>query len=348
MNFQTATAEFVNRALDVDRVVLVILGLLGVLAVSTTEQAVRSIEFVGTALLDIGPFLILSVLAAAIAKATGLDKRIAVASAGRRSMRAVAIAAAFGALSPFCSCGVVPLIAALLAAGVPLAPVVAFWLASPLMDPQMFLLMLPVFGISFTAAKVSAAFGIGLFAGLATHFLADRGMFANPLRPGVSTSCCGASRTLAVTPVVWRFWRDLERTRMFFDESRAIGSFLFKWLTLAFLLESLMIAWIPADMIGTWLGGGSWWVLPAAVVVGVPTYLNGYAAIPTVGALLDMGMAPGAAMAFMLAGGVTSIPAAMAVFALVKRPVFLWYVAWGLCGSLAAAVLLQLWSAISG
>ncbi|MCH8197523.1 MAG: permease, partial [Proteobacteria bacterium] len=47
-----------------------------------------------------------------------------------------------------------------------------------------------------------------------------------------------------------------------------------------------------------------------------------------------MGMGLGAALAFMVAGGVTSIPAAMAVFALVKRTVFLWYLALGLAGSL--------------
>ena len=35
-------------------------------------------------------------------------------------------------------------------------------------------------------------------------------------------------------------------------------------------------------------------------------------------------MAPGAAIAFLTAGAVTSIPAAVAVFALVERPVFLW------------------------
>lgn len=46
----------------------------------------------------------------------------------------------FGSLSPLCSCGVVPVIAALLATGVPLAPVMAFLIASPIMDPVMFIL----------------------------------------------------------------------------------------------------------------------------------------------------------------------------------------------------------------
>ena len=53
------------------------------------------------------------------------------------------------------------------------------------------------------------------------------------------------------------------------------------------------------------------------MIVAVPAYLNGFAAIPLVGELIAIGMAPGAALAFLAAGGVTSLPAAMTVFALI-------------------------------
>ena len=82
--------------------------------------------------------------------------------------------------------------------------------------------------------------------------------------------------------------------------------FLGKWLTLAFVLESLMLAYVPAELVASTLGGG-WLSVLAATFVGVPAYLNGYAALPLVGGLIDQGMAPGAGMAFLLAGGVTSI-----------------------------------------
>ena len=58
--------------------------------------------------------------------------------------------------------------------------------------------------------------------------------------------------------------------------------------------------------------GEIWNNKPLAVTVGVPAYLNGYAAIPVVAGLMQTGMAPGAAMAFMIAGAMTSIPAAIA------------------------------------
>ena len=53
-------------------------------------------------------------------------------------------------------------------------------------------------------------------------------------------------------------------------------------------------------------------------------------------------MAPGAAMAFMNAGAMTSIPAAIAVFALARRPVFLWYLAIALAGSAMSGLLYEL------
>jgi hypothetical protein len=57
-----------------------------------------------------------------------------------------------------------------------------------------------------------------------------------------------------------------------------------------------------------------------------------------------MGMAPGAALAFLTAGAVTSIPAAMSVFALVRASLFGWYLALGVTGSLLAGYALTAWT----
>ncbi len=333
------TMVAVRRA---DRVVLATLGLFAVLLLVVPGQAYDSLVFTLDSVVFIAPFLLASVLVAASVKATGLDAQIAVVFSGRQAP-VIFAAALFGALSPFCSCGVVPIIAALLASGVPLAPVMAFWIASPLMDPEMFVLMAPVMGLEFTLAKTLSAFSIGLFAGFATHGLTVRGVFANPLK-ALSSGCgnrCAGPVLEAESAVLWRFWREDRCRAIFAAEARMTGWFLFKWLTLAFLLESLMVAYVPSEAIASHLGGDSLWAIPLAVIVGVPAYLNGYAAIPTVSALVDMGMAPGAGLAFMVAGGVTSIPAAMAVFALVRRPVFLWYLALGLSGSLTAGIAYQ-------
>ena len=59
--------------------------------------------------------------------------------------------------------------------------------------------------------------------------------------------------------------------------------------------------------------------LAAGVIAGVPAYLNGYATIPLVRSLIDLGMPASTGLAFKLAGGVTSIPAAIVIFSLAKR-----------------------------
>jgi uncharacterized membrane protein YraQ (UPF0718 family) len=61
--------------------------------------------------------------------------------------------------------------------------------------------------------------------------------------------------------------------------------------------------------------------------------LNGYAAPALVAGFVDQGMSAGAAMAFMTAGAISSIPAMTAVWSLVKRPVFFTYLGLGFTGS---------------
>jgi hypothetical protein len=74
-------------------------------------------------------------------------------------------------------------------------------------------------------------------------------------------------------------------------------------------------------------------------LVGVPAYLNGYAALPLAAGLIEQGMSHSVAMAFLVAGGVSSLPAAIAVFALVRLPVFLSYLTFALVGSVIAGLL---------
>ena len=69
------------------------------------------------------------------------------------------------------------------------------------------------------------------------------------------------------------------------------------------------------------IGGDGIGPIVLAALVGAPAYLNGYAAVPLLEGLLSQGMNPGAAMAFVIAGGVSCIPAAVAVWALVKTPI---------------------------
>lgn len=322
----------------VDKVVLAILLIALGLAVKSPEQAWTSVTGTGLSLLSVAPFILLSVLLAAYIKATGLDQQIARAFS-HSPVKSIFFAAFLGALSPFCSCGVIPIIAGLLVSGVPLAPVMAFWLASPLMDPEMFILTAAVMGMDFAVVKTIAAVGIALFSGFILHFFRDLPMFQTVLRDGYSGGCGGPKAPQAAA-ISLKFWREEARLVDFKRQSISTGGFLAKWLTLAFLLESIMIIYLPADGVAAHLNGDQWWSIPVSALVGIPAYLNGYAALPTLSALLEKGMDPSAGLTFVIAGGATSIPAAMAVFSLVKKKIFIAYIVFALTGAMVSGLLL--------
>eukprot|EP00903_Cladosiphon_okamuranus_P017182 g15827.t1 len=333
--------------------------ILVVLALTDLPQLGPTLGFAARALANTAPIIAVAVLAIGYLKASGAETTIARAFEGNE-VRMIVMAALLGGLSPFCSCEVIPFIAALLAVGTPLSAVMAFWLASPLMDPAtfvvtsgalmalwraaplmdpaMFVVASGALGLPFALGKTLAAVGVGLLGGFVAMLAKGSPVFADPLRekPQVG-GCCGVNQPFSGRPL-WRFWNDPARRATFRDAVLENAVFLLKWLVLAYLIESLMLTYVPADWIAGVLGGDGVMPIVLGALVGAPAYLNGYAAVQLVDGLLQQGMAPGAAMSFVVAGGVTCIPAAVAVWALVKPRVFAAYVGLAMIGALLAGL----------
>jgi len=327
----------------IGKVWIVLLLILAAVAVLDPTQVWPTVTFTANALLHTAPFIAFAVFAVAYLKATGAERLVAKVFQGNQ-VRMIAMAAMVGGLAPFCSCEVIPFIAAMLALGAPLAAVMAFWLASPLMDPAMFAITSGTLGWDFAVAKAVAAVGIGMFGGFATMLAARSVLFADPLRekPQVG-GCCGTKKPYEGAPV-WRFWTQADRRETFRATGMENAVFLLKWLTLAYMLEALMLEYVPADMVAGVLGGTGIGPIILGALVGAPAYLNGYAAVPLIDALLAQGMSDGAAMSFVIAGGVSCIPAAIAVWALVKPRVFFAYLAFAFTGAVLAGIA---WQAIA-
>lgn len=329
--------------LKIDRVWGFALVLPLVIAVFDPTQAVETVRFAIGALGHTAIFITFAVLAVGYLKATGAETLLAKAFEGRE-IRMIGMAALLGGLSPFCSCEVIPFIAALLAVGAPLSAVMAFWLASPLMDPAMFLITAGTLGTDFAVAKTVSAVLVGVLGGATVYLFKATPVFADPLKASPAKRCCGCGPSPFKGTPVWRFWGDAERRTVFRKTVFENALFLGKWLLIAYMFEALMLAYVPAEMIASVLGGDGIKPILLGALVGAPAYLNGYAAVPLIDALLTQGMAPGAAMSFVIAGGVSCIPAAIAVWALVKPRVFAAYIVIAMVGALLAGLF---WSVIA-
>ncbi len=323
-----------------DWLLLIILAIPLSVAALDPDQFVNILEIAAKALGTTAIYIAIAVGLLAYLKATGAESLVARAFQGSMT-RMILLGALVGGLAPFCSCEVIPFIAGLLALGAPLPAVMAFWLSSPLMDPVQFSITVAAFGdmgFTYAIAKTIAAVGLGVAGGFALRGLTAAGAFSDPLRHAPQKRCgCGPS-PFSGRPV-WRFWTEPERVATFRETAVEQAIFLLRWLTLAYFIEALMITYVPADLVVQAVGGEGLAPVVISAFVGMPAYLNGVAAPPLVATLVDQGMQPAAALTFMVAGAVSSIPAMAAVYSLVKRPVFAAYLGFGLSGAILAGLI---------
>jgi len=329
---------------------LAFLGAYIMLARLFPHQTAETTRIVFENLLSMAPIILFAIGMTGYLRASGADHLLASAFVGR-IWRMLVLAAFSGAITPLCGIEVLPIVSGLLAAGVPLAPVMAFWLSSPVTDPAMLTITAGTIGLPFAIAKTLSAFLIGFCGGLVTLFLQKLGAFSLPLKQNTgptsevicSNECSDHSPSNSTK---WRFWRDQSRRTLFISEAKSVGVLMLTWLTVAFVLESLVTKYLRAESIVRFVGIESDLAIPTAVAVGIPLYIDGYAALPLVRGLMDLGMSSGAAMAFLIAGGITSIYASIAVFSLVRFPVFLLYIGLAAAGSSLAGYVYQAFTGV--
>jgi uncharacterized membrane protein YraQ (UPF0718 family) len=369
-------------------------------------------ELMVDSFLHIWPYLLVTIPLAVAVQMSGAAKHITRAFKAR-PLVAIFLATAVGAFSPFCSCGVVPVVAALLISGVPLAPVMSFWIASPSMDPEAFFLSAATIGWELAVWRMAATLALSLSAGLLTHLLVERGWLGQhilraqqttnagtaghrlkmgwrwlqrSLTTGLSAfgayrgaelvpavACCDAAQVgstdrlqLAVAAVPMPassdstavgqcqpvnavaidddgcgsapgsncqaesipFWRRLLR------ETWSATWMVVKFMALAFFVSALIKLYVPEEWVAGLLGHQNPWAIPGAALLGVPAYASNMTALPLVSGLLAQGMSPSAALAFLISGPTTTLPAMAAVWGMASRRVFALYVSLCLVGAI--------------
>ena len=300
------------------------------------------ITFASKALMGTIPFILFAVSLVAYLKASGAESLVSKAFKGKE-IKTIFIATLVGGLAPFCSCEVIPFIASMLALGVPLSAVMAFWLSSPLIDPPALLITASALSWDYAIAKTVSAMAIGLIGGFGIYILSKFGMFSNPLKQLNGSGCgsCCVTKDPFNQKLELKFWNNALRINIFKEEFRSNGLFLLKWLSLAYLIEALMVQFMSAQVIGNFLSGDGLSSIIIGAFAGVPAYLNSYAAPAIVSGLIEQGLSAGGAMAFLVGGAISSIPAMTAVWSLVDRSTFIAYLIFGFGGAILCGIAFQ-------
>ena len=400
------------------------------------EELLKISDFIFKSFIHIWPYLLLTIPFAVAIQMSGASKYIKRAFAAK-PLVAIILATVVGAFSPFCSCGVIPVIASLLIGGVPLAPVMSFWIASPSMDPEIFFLSVGMIGWELALWRLVATLILSFGAGLLTHFAMEKGWLGQsilrsrksasvqssfmllkkgwrqlkarfdvsrekdhpvtnaglpsdtllklvpvlqasnyagaaagtagftecesdtqirpkgqplpnigsrpPILAAANESCCGSQPAetdcCGSQPVESACCDDSStfKSRLLKETLGAVWM-VGKFMALAFVLEALITLYVPANWISASLGSQSPLAIISAALLGIPAYTTSLTALPMISGLLNQGMNPAAAIAFLIAGPTTTLPAMAAVWPLVARRVFVLYVSFALAGAVLTGV----------
>ncbi len=158
-----------------------------------------------------------------------------------------------------------------------------------------------------------------------------------PAVASVSSSSCSSSGCGPANPPAAENSCSLKpasfRQRLL-NETWSASLMVAKFMALAFFLEALIILYLPSEWIAALLGQHNQWAILMAALIGVPVYTTELTALPMVSGLLTQGMDPGAALAFLIAGPTTTLPAMAAVWGLTTRRVFCLYLSFVLFGAI--------------
>jgi uncharacterized membrane protein YraQ (UPF0718 family) len=296
----------------------------------------RVLADVLTTFRHVWPFLAISVIAAAaVSVYIGTDR----ASKMLQRRRSVAVLGAVlvATLTPFCSCGTTAVLLGMLATAAPWAPLVAFMVASPLTSPSELVFSAGLFGWSFALIFFVGTIVIGIASGAIAGILDRAGWLHGQARVQAaddtcSTGSCSVSEPVAVSigvgpgtasvaemPVQtpWQRWKIDEMLH----ELRTVGRKLLLFFLGFTFIGYLAIEAIPTAWLTDYLGDGSIFSVPLAAILGIPAYINTEASLPLVATLMDGGMGPGPAMAFLVTGAGTSIGAISGLFVIARKRV---------------------------
>jgi uncharacterized membrane protein YraQ (UPF0718 family) len=236
------------------------------------------------------------------------------------------VAAGLGAVTPFCSCSTVPVLAGLLGAGAPLGLSFSFLLASPIVNEIAVLLLVGVFGVQVAAVYVVATLGAAIVGGVVLdtfdldHLVRDVDVTADGRTTATDggTADCSCSRETSRATHRERVTTAARGAAAFFRET-------FPYLLLGMGLGALIHGVVPASLLQQVAGHPL--AVPLAALAGAPLYVSTSGMLGIAAPLADQGVPIGTLVAFVVGGAGVSIPNLVLLHKLFERELLAVYAA---------------------
>jgi uncharacterized protein len=207
------------------------------------------------------------------------------------------LAAAFGIITPFCTCSAIPLFLGFIEAGVPLGITFSFLIASPMINEIALVLLLGMFGLKIALIYIFSGLIIAITAGIIIGQLKiDNLVERSVLKPSLNSFIANLELS----------WGD--RVRLAKEYTLCIIKGVWIYVIIGIGVGAWIHGYIPSDFLVKYAGGNKWYAVPLATLIGIPLYSNAAGVIPLVSALTEKGLSLGTTLAFMMAVTGLSLP----------------------------------------
>jgi uncharacterized membrane protein YraQ (UPF0718 family) len=246
-------------------------------------------------------------------------EKVRAALTGRGVVVGTTSAAAFGVVTPFCSCSAVPLFIGFLQAGIPVGVTLAFLISSPLVNEVALVLLLGLFGWQIAVLYLVAGLTIAIVGGLILGRL--------PLERWIEPWVLEARDAGSPAGIVVAKPTTEERLRDAWDSTRELVRKVWPWVVIGIGVGAFLHGFVPTDVIVSIGGADNPFAVPIVVILAAPLYAGAAGVIPIVETLLDKGLPLGTVLAFMMATVAISLPEFVILRRVARIPLLLIFLA---------------------
>jgi len=218
------------------------------------------------------------------------------------------MAALLGIVTPFCSCSAVPLFIGFVESGVPLGVTFSFLISSPMVNEVALIMLWGMFGWKIALIYI----GTGLLVAIVAGIVIGKLKMERHVQDYVWQMQVGNAE------IVERNWSE----RFSYAREYTLGLLkkIWPYVVVGIGIGAFIHGYVPQDFLARWAGRDNPFAVPVAVALGVPLYSNAAGVIPIVQALTAKGMAMGTVLAFMMAVTALSLPEAVILSNVLKKP----------------------------
>ncbi len=237
-------------------------------------------------------------------------------------------AASFGVISPLGTYICIPMAGSLYKKGTPLGPLMAFLVASPILNPTIFMLTLGAFGYEMAIVRLITGILLGAIAGYIFLFLGKKvGHVKGDSDKEITKTTKSDKKNY-----LQRFLKELKGATLY----------MLKYFSIAILIAAAIKNLITTEQVEWIMGSGSVASVIFATGAGIPLYSCGGAAIPVLFQLSEMGMTKGAILAFFISGPSTRISNLVILSSVFNIRILSIYLSVILIGAVASGLLYNL------